>query len=254
MAGACCESGRDNQQCNQTSHGTVREELSAGVRRKIERSMEHPEDDHCSHESGGNGYCGDCQLVTHCFNGAPRPVTRQTSVSELGRQCDLIEIGTRDRGIASKRCLRSVLRLTPLSSPSATKSSGSSVPSCSNLLIVFSTSWKSRAGHVTVERARLDLYLTATCNRDRGDAELAIWKSTSLGAFRYSDRAPITSARSRRPTRGNRSCDRGPIRSPARSSVSVLAPLPREYLVFGDIEGKLDVLRVECTKCSRRGV
>jgi hypothetical protein len=138
--------------------------------------------------------------------------------------------------------------------PSATKSSGSSVPSCSNLLIVFSTSWKSRAGHVTVERARLDLYLTATCNRDRGDAELAIWKSTSLGAFRYSDRAPITSARSRRPTRGNRSCDRGPIRSPARSSVSVLAPLPREYLVFGDIEGKLDVLRVECTKCSRRGV
>jgi hypothetical protein len=28
----------------------------------------------------------------------------------------------------------------------------------------------------------------------------------------------------------------------------------RDYLVFGDIEGKLDVLRVECTKCSRRGV
>jgi hypothetical protein len=28
----------------------------------------------------------------------------------------------------------------------------------------------------------------------------------------------------------------------------------RAYLVFGDIEGKLDVLRVECTKCSRRGV
>ena len=23
----------------------------------------------------------------------------------------------------------------------------------------------------------------------------------------------------------------------------------RGYLVFGDIEGKLDVLRVECTKC-----
>jgi hypothetical protein len=33
------------------------------------------------------------------------PLLRQTSVSELGRQCDLIEIGTRDRGIASKRCL-----------------------------------------------------------------------------------------------------------------------------------------------------
>jgi hypothetical protein len=30
--------------------------------------------------------------------------------------------------------------------------------------------------------------------------------------------------------------------------------MPRNYLVFGDIEGKLDVLRVECTKCSRRGV
>ena len=25
------------------------------------------------------------------------------------------------------------------------------------------------------------------------------------------------------------------------------------YLVFGDIEGKLDVLRVECTKCERKG-
>jgi hypothetical protein len=30
--------------------------------------------------------------------------------------------------------------------------------------------------------------------------------------------------------------------------------MPRNYLVFGDIEGKLDVLRVECTKCNRRGV
>ena len=28
---------------------------------------------------------------------------------------------------------------------------------------------------------------------------------------------------------------------------------PRTYLVFGDIEGKLDVLRVECTKCDRKG-
>jgi hypothetical protein len=27
--------------------------------------------------------------------------------------------------------------------------------------------------------------------------------------------------------------------------------MPRTYLVFGDIEGKLDVLRVECTKCAR---
>jgi hypothetical protein len=29
--------------------------------------------------------------------------------------------------------------------------------------------------------------------------------------------------------------------------------MPRSYLVFGDIEGKLDVLRVECTKCDRKG-
>jgi len=28
--------------------------------------------------------------------------------------------------------------------------------------------------------------------------------------------------------------------------------MARTYLVFGDIEGKLDVLRVECTKCDRR--
>jgi hypothetical protein len=27
----------------------------------------------------------------------------------------------------------------------------------------------------------------------------------------------------------------------------------RTYLIFGDIEGKLDVLRVECTKCDRKG-
>jgi hypothetical protein len=29
--------------------------------------------------------------------------------------------------------------------------------------------------------------------------------------------------------------------------------MARSYLVFGDIEGKLDVLRVECTRCSRKG-
>ena len=27
----------------------------------------------------------------------------------------------------------------------------------------------------------------------------------------------------------------------------------RTYLTFGDIEGKLDVLRVECTRCQRKG-
>jgi hypothetical protein len=29
--------------------------------------------------------------------------------------------------------------------------------------------------------------------------------------------------------------------------------MPRTYLIFGVIEGKLDVLRVECTKCDRKG-
>ena len=28
----------------------------------------------------------------------------------------------------------------------------------------------------------------------------------------------------------------------------------RTYLVFADIEGKLDVLCVECTKCARKGL
>src|SRR5512133_4181865 len=28
---------------------------------------------------------------------------------------------------------------------------------------------------------------------------------------------------------------------------------PRTYLIFADIEGKLDTLRVECTKCARKG-
>jgi hypothetical protein len=32
-----------------------------------------------------------------------------------------------------------------------------------------------------------------------------------------------------------------------------LGAMPRSYLVFGDIEGKLDVLHVECTKCGRGG-
>jgi hypothetical protein len=29
--------------------------------------------------------------------------------------------------------------------------------------------------------------------------------------------------------------------------------VPRTYLIFGDIEGNLDVLCVECTKCARKG-
>ena len=27
----------------------------------------------------------------------------------------------------------------------------------------------------------------------------------------------------------------------------------RTYLIFGDTDGKLDVLNVECTKCARKG-
>jgi|GEM_PF-1205733 len=29
--------------------------------------------------------------------------------------------------------------------------------------------------------------------------------------------------------------------------------MARAYLIFGDIGGKLDVLRVECTRCDRKG-
>jgi hypothetical protein len=29
--------------------------------------------------------------------------------------------------------------------------------------------------------------------------------------------------------------------------------MARTYLVFGDIQGKLDVLRVECRRCDRKG-
>ena len=29
--------------------------------------------------------------------------------------------------------------------------------------------------------------------------------------------------------------------------------MARGYLVFADIEGKLDILRVECTRCPRKG-
>ena len=29
--------------------------------------------------------------------------------------------------------------------------------------------------------------------------------------------------------------------------------MARTYLTFGDIEGKLEVLRVECTRCQRKG-
>jgi hypothetical protein len=29
--------------------------------------------------------------------------------------------------------------------------------------------------------------------------------------------------------------------------------MARTYLVFGDIEGKLDALRVECARCQRKG-
>jgi hypothetical protein len=29
--------------------------------------------------------------------------------------------------------------------------------------------------------------------------------------------------------------------------------MARGYVIFGDLDGKLDVLRVECTKCTRAG-
>ena len=48
------------------------------------------------------------------------------------------------------------------------------------------------------------------------------------------------------PVQGHRSAHK---KEPIKS---VLGDMPR-YLVFGDIEGKLDVLRVECTKCDRKG-
>jgi hypothetical protein len=35
------------------------------------------------------------------------------------------------------------------------------------------------------------------------------------------------------------------------ASITVMAG--RSYIIFGDIEGKLDVLWVECTKCARKG-
>jgi hypothetical protein len=35
--------------------------------------------------------------------------------------------------------------------------------------------------------------------------------------------------------------------------LSEAPPCRRGFLTFGDIVGKLDVLRVECTKCERKG-
>jgi hypothetical protein len=29
--------------------------------------------------------------------------------------------------------------------------------------------------------------------------------------------------------------------------------MARDYLIFADMEGKLDVLRIECTRCERKG-
>ena len=39
------------------------------------------------------------------------------------------------------------------------------------------------------------------------------------------------------------------------AGVMVTSPImpQRTYVVFGDVEGKLDTLRVECTKCPRKG-
>ena len=43
------------------------------------------------------------------------------------------------------------------------------------------------------------------------------------------------------------------IREEKRIVALASFPMSRTYLIFGDIEGKLDVLRVECTKCARKG-
>ena len=37
----------------------------------------------------------------------------------------------------------------------------------------------------------------------------------------------------------------------ARTGPAARARATRTYLIFRDIEGKLDVLNVECTKCAR---
>jgi hypothetical protein len=42
-------------------------------------------------------------------------------------------------------------------------------------------------------------------------------------------------------------------RTPCCALCCWAAPMARSYLIFGDIEGKLDVLNVECTKCDRKG-
>jgi hypothetical protein len=42
-------------------------------------------------------------------------------------------------------------------------------------------------------------------------------------------------------------------RPPLPTSDNITIMPGRSYLIFGDIEGKLDVLRVECTKCARKG-
>ena len=39
--------------------------------------------------------------------------------------------------------------------------------------------------------------------------------------------------------------------SPPSGNITIMPA--RSYLIFGDIEGKLDVLCVECTKCARKG-
>jgi hypothetical protein len=42
-------------------------------------------------------------------------------------------------------------------------------------------------------------------------------------------------------------------RAAVAGATNLLAQMPQTYLIFADIEGKLDVLRVECTKCDRKG-
>jgi hypothetical protein len=80
--------------------------------------------------------------------------------------------------------------------------------------------------------------------------------------FRGGQRRPGDFGRERREFAGGLRPDRtlasvvlpGEVLKLRRRGPTGEAEVPaRTYLIFGDIEGKLDVLRVECTKCSRKG-
>jgi hypothetical protein len=88
MAGARCESGRDNHRCNQTSHDGICKKAGGGSE--------------CAFHEKAPPVLGQAGLR----NGwgeerTPTPFISQMSVSELGRQCDLI--GTVPRNTSPPR-------------------------------------------------------------------------------------------------------------------------------------------------------